>query len=284
MDTYGVRYQPGQSMTFREGKWMSIEAYDPADQAVSFGYVIMPERYYGLWRRLLWGGLWYERMWGIWEEEAKKVNRKKKLSMVDNWVREARRAAALRAVWYRAFQWEILSDLFNLEFEEWDDNADPRPIIPSFIEFGIRDYRSWHFDSFKSLSKQDREWLSLDPTAPQNASRFGECLLFAWPQTLTNIRGGFLLALAGQSTGGRRLDGWVRSTPRAIRRVSGQPTQMGASSSSGDSSVACGAGDRASGGGGFVGAFVARPWVLLEEGLRIYGNDRYLRQMLHVHP
>lgn len=171
-EEFGVMYRQGKELTIGSATWMCVECY-VADGVE--GYVLIPPRYYGLWRRLLWGAMWFETMWGIWEEEAKKIGKKAKKTRIDNWVLVTRRMAAARAVWYRCFQRRIVEDLLIIDFDQWsDENPEDNPVLALFMEFGIRDYRDWLFDSVDEVGSDERIYLELDPTAPENVEVFGK--------------------------------------------------------------------------------------------------------------
>lgn len=177
-----VMFFAGEKMMTGGGTmtWMLVKAEkNEADSAD--GYVLVPLRYYGLWRRLLWGGRWYEGMWQVWEEDAKDITARDASTHtpVEKWILFARRSAAIKAVWYTVFRRVVLDELMKIEIDEWlDDDHENNPVLWTLIEFGIRDYRSWLFDSFEDVKKtRECKYLKLDPSAPENEEEFCRFLL-----------------------------------------------------------------------------------------------------------
>ncbi|KAG5652113.1 hypothetical protein H0H81_006250 [Sphagnurus paluster] len=168
----GVSFLEGQEFEVEGMTWMMVEVHR---EQVSLGWVMIPASYYPLWRRLMWGATWFEMVWELWEEETRKVNAKSTRSQLDEWVLVARRLAAMRAVWYARFRRVILQELLNIKSDQWsDEEPEGNPILSLFIEFGIRDYRSWLFDAFEDIYDAERDYLELDPTAPENLEHFDE--------------------------------------------------------------------------------------------------------------
>ncbi|KAF8054854.1 hypothetical protein FPV67DRAFT_1547375 [Lyophyllum atratum] len=158
---YGVRYRAGEEGKIGDVDWVSVEAYRPADDSV-VGYILIPARYYPMWRHLLWGAFWHETMWEIWEEEATKIkNKRTKKTKTDD----------IRTVWYHCFHCLIVQELLGIDIGAYSNGSRDRT-LRLFTEFGIPDYRAWMFDPIDGLHKNDRVYLTLDPTSPKNVEMF----------------------------------------------------------------------------------------------------------------
>jgi hypothetical protein len=186
-----VTYSPGEMMMTGNDRmtWMRVEAVEHDSEDLA-GYILIPWRYYGLWRRLIWGAKWYEGMWKVWEQDAKEINARdpSTYSRVDKWILVARRSAAIKTVWYTAIRRIILEELLDIDTDDWsDEDPEANPVLNMFIEFGIRDYRSWLFDSFDNVKKGEQKYLKLDPTAPENEETFRTLSLVINPRGLTSF-------------------------------------------------------------------------------------------------
>ena len=184
LEEVGVKYKPGKEVKIGETKWLSIEACNY--EGKSIGYVLLPPRYYPVWRRLLWGAAWFWKMWRTFEEEAKTIPKKKGLSKYQKWVMYSRRASALRLTWYTTFRREILWEVLDTRFDHWtDDEPEENPVLARLVEFGIRDLAGWLFDSFGYARKKEPLYLRLDPMSPKNLPEFRAFCLRRIAQRIT---------------------------------------------------------------------------------------------------
>lgn len=157
-------------------RWMQVNVTTPTGIK---GHLLMPSRFYGLWRRLQWGIVFFEKIWGLWETESRKAPTRPLTGRRKKALVRGRRAAAMRVMSYLRFRRVIVKELLILDYDVWSEGLDdPNDDFPHFIEFGIREYRSWMFNSFEEAKdEQERaekeEFLALDPTAPENIAGFG---------------------------------------------------------------------------------------------------------------
>ena len=184
-----VTYKAGERITTGTDTmtWMMVNAQGN-DSDRPGGYFLVPLQYYGLWRRLLWGGKWYESIWELWENDARGIRARDSNThtSIEKWILVARRAAAIKTVWYTAIRCIILDELLHIDINDWsDEDTENNPVLESFIEFGIRDYRSWLFDSFDVVKKQGGKYLKLDPTASENEEAFRTLSLVLTSSRLT---------------------------------------------------------------------------------------------------
>jgi hypothetical protein len=149
-----------------QGKdWFRFTAYNIDD--VALGYFLLPPKYYLLWRRLVYGGLFQEKMFEAWIKRTDKLSGRS-LNPVEEEMISLRNMAGVRLVQYLLYRRLVLEEVMNLKFENDD------PVIHSLIEFGIRESRDWMFESFEDVEKKGASYLRLDPTDPKNEKAFGE--------------------------------------------------------------------------------------------------------------
>lgn len=171
----GWSYSVGLEVEIGDATWVQITVTVPSGIK---GYLLMPPRFYGLWRRLLWGALFFENIWGIWEDMATDVATDAFLREHEETIQHGRRASAMRLMWYMHCRRRIVYELLKTDYDAWsDDMPNPYEGFNAFIEFGIREYRSWMFDTFERAQEEEEHFLGLDPTAPENLDAFSTSLL-----------------------------------------------------------------------------------------------------------
>ncbi|KAG5633169.1 hypothetical protein H0H81_010308, partial [Sphagnurus paluster] len=137
------------------------------------GHILLPKRFYGLWRRLLWGAEWFEKIWGMWEERAKDSMSEELTEEVREAIEWGRRASAMRLMSYLHFRRRIVQDLLRTDLDGWPERVrNPMAHFHLFVEFGIREYRSWMFFTTEEAKREEEHVLALDPTAPENLDVF----------------------------------------------------------------------------------------------------------------
>ena len=162
-----VTYTLPQPITINDREFFRIAAYDVNDYLL--GEFILPIQYYKLWRRLIYGALFQEKMLKAWIERTKRL-KKKKLNAVEEEETTLKRVAGVRLVQYLLCRRLVLEELMEIRFD-----SNPNPVIHSLIEFGIRDSRDWLFEPFENINlKKEGKYLSMDPTSHKNQKLFGE--------------------------------------------------------------------------------------------------------------
>jgi hypothetical protein len=159
-------YTIPEVINVRGKEWYRIAAYGPEETLE--GLVLLPPKYYPLWRRLVYGALLQEKLFGAWLKGTKRMT--ENLNAVEKEMLRLKNNAGIRFVQYLLYRRHVLEELMALRFN--DDNSEP--VIQSLIEFGIRESRDWMFEKFEKAKKTEAIYLRLDPTNPKNKKEFGE--------------------------------------------------------------------------------------------------------------
>ena len=146
-------------------EWYSVHAYDVNNEHA--GGFFLPLKYYELWRRLVYGALFQEKMYEAWIGRTKRLRKKKRLSPIEAEEIRLKKTAGVRFVQYLFYRRLVLVELKNLTL------VDPQPVVHSLIEFGIRESRDWMSQTFEDAKKEGKLYFRLDPTAPVNKKAFG---------------------------------------------------------------------------------------------------------------
>ena len=146
-------------------KWYRVAAYDVHDNLL--GEFALPIKYNQLWRRLIYGALFQEKMYKAWILRTKPL-KGKSLNAVEEEEVRLKNMAGVRLIQYLLYRRRVLEELMELRFEN------SKPVVHSLIEFGIRESRDWLFETFENAKKQGAEYLHLDPTVQKNKKEFGE--------------------------------------------------------------------------------------------------------------
>jgi hypothetical protein len=162
-----VTYTVPERIKIHGKEWCSITAYDVKEEGL--GQFFLPQQYYPLWRRLIYGALFQEKLYEAWITRTKKLRHEESLNLVDKEMINLKNNAGVKLVQYLLIRRLVLEELMELRF---DNNRDG-PVIQTLIEFGIRESRDWLFESFEEAKKQEASYLGLDPTAPNNKKEFG---------------------------------------------------------------------------------------------------------------
>jgi hypothetical protein len=160
-----VTYTVPRQIEIKGREWLCVTAYDVTDHMI--GEFILPVKYSTLWRRLVYGGLWQEKMYEAWIQRTKRL-KGKTLNAVEEEEINLKNMAGLRLVQYLLCRRVVLEELMNLRF---DSHAEP--VIHSLIEFGIRESRDWLFENFENAKLQGQKYLYMDPTLPTTKREFG---------------------------------------------------------------------------------------------------------------
>lgn len=172
----GWKFSPGSEVMLGNRSWMQVDVKLPKG---SQGRLLMPLRFYELWRRLQWGITYFEKMWSLWEEEVSERQNEQRTRGRKAAMELGRRSCAMRLLCYMSFRRAIVNELVTLDHDNWSEDQDDRnEPFRVFIEFGLRDYRSWMFSSFEDAQDEEAELLALDPTAPENMEALCKPLLF----------------------------------------------------------------------------------------------------------
>jgi hypothetical protein len=164
-----VTYTVPERIGIKGRDWYRVAAYNVSD--VLLGELLLPSKYCGLWRRLVYGALLQEKMYEGWIKRTKRVEGKKRLKSIQEEEINLRNMAGVKMVQYLLYRRLVVQELMAINFD--DHHV---PVVHSLIEFGIRDSRDWMFETFEDCQKDDgARYLRLDPTAPQNKKEFGEC-------------------------------------------------------------------------------------------------------------
>jgi hypothetical protein len=159
-----VSYFAPDKTKIKGKEWYEIIAFNPQNQQL--GMVYLPLKYYSLWRRLVYRVVFQEKMFEAWIEKTK-AWKKKGLNAVQEEAINLKNMTGVRLVQYLLYRRLVLEELMKLQFEKHE------PVVHSLIEFGIREFRDWLFESFQSAKKEDPIYLCLDPTNPKNNNLFG---------------------------------------------------------------------------------------------------------------
>ncbi|KAG5651010.1 hypothetical protein H0H81_010246 [Sphagnurus paluster] len=169
-ERFAWKYNAGYEVELGSNTWIQLDVTTPSGLE---GHLWMPVRFHRLWRRLQWAIAFFEKMWGLWEEEASRITTAPPTTPREEAIELGRRCSAMRLMSYLRFRRLILEQLIALNIDTWsEDLDDPNQALSYFIEFGVRDYRSWMFDSFETAWEEEEHFLSLDPTASENLEAF----------------------------------------------------------------------------------------------------------------
>jgi len=160
-----ITYTVPDPIKIKGRKLFRVAAYDVNENLL--GEFILPEKYYPIWRRLVYGGLFQEKMFEAWIERTKGW-RKKGLNAVEEQESILKKNAGVRFVDYLLCRRLVLEELMQLRFD-----SKREPVVHTLIEFGIRDSRDWLFETFENAKKQEGKYLYLDPTEAKNKKLFG---------------------------------------------------------------------------------------------------------------
>lgn len=160
-----VTYTVPEELKIKGREWLRVAAYNVMD--LLLGEFILPKKYYSLWRRLIYGGLFQEKMYEAWIKRTKRL-KGKSLNAVEEEEIRLRNMAGVRLAQYLLCRRLVLEELMNLRF---DFNTEPE--VPLLIEFGIRESRDWLFETYENAKKQGQKYLYLDPTLSKNEREFG---------------------------------------------------------------------------------------------------------------
>jgi hypothetical protein len=138
-------YAASEKFSLRGREWFRIMAHN--FQGDELGWVLLPPKYYQLWRRLVYGGLFQEKMFEAWIGRTDKLSGRS-LNPVEEEMIRLRNMTGVRLVQYLIYRCVVLEELMKLRFENND------PVIHSLIEFGIRESRDWMFESFEDVKKK----------------------------------------------------------------------------------------------------------------------------------
>jgi len=163
-ETSRVTYIAPEVVKIQGQDWHCIKAYDVRDDQL--GNFLLPMKYYPLWRRLVYGALFQEKMYEAWIRKTKGFAGKM-LSAVGQELFNLRNMTGVRLVQYLLYRRLVLEELMKLRFENHE------PVVHSLIEFGIRESRDWLFETFENAKKQGAIYLHLDPTDTRNKKEFG---------------------------------------------------------------------------------------------------------------
>ncbi|KAG5649586.1 hypothetical protein H0H81_002994 [Sphagnurus paluster] len=166
----GWCYSVGLEVEIGDTTWIQVTVTVPSGLK---GYLLMPPHFYRLGRRLLWGALFFENIWEIWEDMATDVATDAFLREHEETIQHSRRASAMWLMWYMHCRRRIVYEILKTDYDAWsDDMPNPYEGFNAFIEFGIRDYCSWMFHTFEGAQEEEEHFLALDPTAPENLDAF----------------------------------------------------------------------------------------------------------------
>ena len=165
--TSRLTYTVPEKVKIKGNDWYRVLAYDVNNEhAGGGGGGFVPLKYYDLWRRLVYGALFQEKMYEAWIGRTKRLKKKTRLNPIEVEEMRLKRLAGVRFVQYLFYRRLILADLKKLTFE------DPQLVVHSLIEFGIREFRDWMSETFENAKKEGGIYLRLDPTAPKNKKAF----------------------------------------------------------------------------------------------------------------
>ncbi|KAG5633756.1 hypothetical protein H0H81_005529, partial [Sphagnurus paluster] len=171
----GWSYSVGLEVELGETIWVQVTVTMPSGLR---GYLLMPPCFYGLWRRLLWGAVFFENVWGIWEDMATDIATDMSLQEHKETIEWGRRSSAMRLMWYMHCRCMIVHEIVKTDYDAWsEDMPNPYQGFRAFIEFGVCKYRSWMFYTFERAEEEEKHFLALDPTATENLDAFGMSLL-----------------------------------------------------------------------------------------------------------
>jgi hypothetical protein len=161
-----VTYTVPDKIKVHGKQWYRVAAYDSKD--VLMGVVLLPPKYYPLWRRLVYGALFQEKMYEAWSKRTQRL-KTGNMNAVEKEMLRLKHNAGVRLVQYLLCRRMVLEELMKLRF----GNDNNEPVIQTLVEFGIRESRDWMFESFEYAKKQGASYLGLDPTNPKNKKDFG---------------------------------------------------------------------------------------------------------------
>ncbi|KAF8219882.1 hypothetical protein L208DRAFT_1545092, partial [Tricholoma matsutake] len=156
--TYGVP----TLVQIRGKEWYHIAAYNIKNELE--GIFLLPPKYHALWRRLIYGALYHEKMYEAWNK--KKRLHRKDVNIIEREMLRLRKNAGVQLAQYLLCQRLVLEELSKLQFD--NDNV----VIQTLVEFGIRESRDWLFENFEHAKKAGARYLSLDPTEAKNKKEF----------------------------------------------------------------------------------------------------------------
>jgi hypothetical protein len=159
-----LTYTAPEKVKIKGKEWYRVAAHDFNNEHL--GGFFLPLKYYELWRRLVYGALFQEKMFEAWIGRTKRLNKKKTLSPIDNEEIRIKNTAGVRLVQFLFYRRLVLEELMKLTFET------PDPVVHSLIEFGIRESRDWMSETFENAKIQGGKYLRLDPTASKNKKVF----------------------------------------------------------------------------------------------------------------
>ncbi|KAF8235449.1 hypothetical protein L208DRAFT_1257083 [Tricholoma matsutake] len=161
---WSVTYTIPEEITVQGRTWYSISAYGPKQDYL--GTILLPPKYYPIWRRLVYSTLYQEQMYNSWTINTKRL-RNKSLNKVEEQMIHLRNNASVRFAQYLVCRRLVLEEFLKIQF---DNNLEP--VIQSLIEFGIRNSRDWLFDTFDDAKEAGAGYLRLDPTNSKNLKEF----------------------------------------------------------------------------------------------------------------
>jgi hypothetical protein len=165
-DKSRITYTIPERIEINGKEWYSVAAYNVEN--VLLGEFILPFKYYPLWRRLIYGALFQEKLYNAWIQRTRRL-KGRRLNAVEEEEIRLRNMSGVRMVQYLLYRRVVLEELMSLRFENHE------PVVHSLIEFSIRDSRDWMFETFENAKKEGAAYLRLDPTLRQNKKEFGEC-------------------------------------------------------------------------------------------------------------
>jgi len=161
-----ITYTMPERIQINGKEWYWVTAYHVGN--VLLGEFILPRAYHTLWRRLIYGALFQEKLYSAWISRTRRL-KGRRLNAVEEEEIRLRNMTGVRMVQYLLYRRMVLEELMKLRFENHE------PLVHSLIEFSIRESRDWMFESFENAKKEGAPYLRLDPTLGKNKKEFGAC-------------------------------------------------------------------------------------------------------------
>lgn len=152
-----VHYQPPQPVKVNGEDRLKIIAYQE-DEGI-LGAFFLPPSYELLWRRLVYGAFYWEKMFGYWEEMTQRMGKGKKRTARQRAVIISRNNVGVILVQYLLSRRLVLEEIMKQPLGCPGED----PILECLIEFGIRHHRDWFSLNFKSAKKEAGQFLKIDP-------------------------------------------------------------------------------------------------------------------------
>jgi hypothetical protein len=109
-----VTYQAPSTITVQGNKWLRICAYDVNNEIE--GVILLPPKYYPLWRRLVYGGLYNEKLFEAWNKNTRLG--RSDLNNIEKQMVRLKHNAGIRFVQYLLCRRLVLDELRELRFND----------------------------------------------------------------------------------------------------------------------------------------------------------------------